>query len=98
MKAQPDHVAYVAAATAWYGLIPVAVLMSLGFGRIDPLLSASGLLCLFLGAMVTLPPLGLACGFAACVAVRNSDVSPYPVAVALALIADLCLVGWLLVL
>ncbi|MBC8116071.1 MAG: hypothetical protein H7062_16915 [Candidatus Saccharimonas sp.] len=98
MKTQPDYVAYVAAATSWYGLIPVVVLMSLGFGRIDPVLSTSGLLCLFLGAMVTLPPLGLACGFAACVAVRNSDISPYPVAVALALIADLSLVGWLFVL
>lgn len=98
MKTQPDDVAYVAAATSWYGLIPVVVLMSLGFGRLDPVLSTSGLLCLFLGAMVALPPLGLACGFAACVAVRNSDVSPYPVAVALALIADLSLVGWLFVL
>ena len=45
MKAQPLDVAYVAAATSWYGLIPVVVLMSLGFGRIDPVLSASGLLC-----------------------------------------------------
>ena len=97
MKTQPDHVAYVAAATTWYGLIPVVALMSLGFGRLDPVLSTSGLLCLFLGAMVTLPPIGLACGFAACVAVRNSDISPYPVAVALALIADLSLVGWLFV-
>ena len=98
MKAQPDDVAYVAAATSWYGMIPAVVLMSLGFGRIDPVLSATGLLCLFLGAMVALPPLGLACGFVACVAVRNSDFSPYPVAVALALIADFSLVGWLFVL
>ena len=98
MKAQPEHVAYVAAATSWYGLIPVVMLMSLGFGRIDPVLSTSGLLCLFLGAMVALPPIGLACGFAAWAVVRNSDVSPYPVAVALALIADLSLVGWLFVL
>ena len=45
-----------------------------------------------------MPPLGLACGFAACVAVRDSDISPYPIAVALALIADLSLVGWLFVL
>lgn len=95
MKAQPEHVAYVAAATAWYGLIPVVVLMSMGFGRLDPMLSTSGLLCLFLGAMMALPPVGLLCGFVACTAMRNSDVSPYPVAVSLALIADMSLVGWL---
>jgi hypothetical protein len=97
-KVQAEEVAYVGAVTAWYGLIPAAVLMSLGFGRIDVVLSSSGLLCLFLGAMFTVPPLGLLCGFAAHLTVRNGDVSPYPIAIALSLIADICLVGWLFVL
>jgi hypothetical protein len=97
-RVQVEEVAYVGAATSWYGLIPVAVLMSLGFGRIDVVLSSSGLLCLFIAAMFTVPPLGLLCGFAAHLAVRKGDVSPYPIAIALSLIADLCLVGWLFVL
>ena len=98
MKSQPDDVAYVAAATSWYGLFPVVVLMSFGFGRLDPSLTTQGLLGLFLGTMVILPLIGLACGFGASAVMRKSDISPYPLAVALALIADFCLIGWLFIL
>ncbi len=90
--------AYVGAATSWYGLLPAVAVMCCGFGRIDSLLSASGLLCLFVGGLIIVQPVGLLCGFAAHHIVRNSEISPYPVAIALALIADLSLVGWLFVL
>ena len=77
--------------TALAGLFPVAGLLAMQ--RHGDIFS---LLCLLggLGGMVYVPGLGVFCGWLAHVWFKDSSISPVRVAVALALIADLWLLGW----
>ena len=74
------------------GLFPVAGLLAMQTRH-----NALSLLCVlgFLGGMVYVPGLGVFCGWFAHVWFKDSTISPVRVAVALALIADLWLVGWI---
>ena len=76
--------------TALAGLFPVAGLLAIQTHH-----DALSLLCLLgiMGGMIYVPGLGLFCGWFAHVWFKDSSISPVRVAVALALIADLWLLG-----